>query len=57
MWAVNIESLLDFEGRIWPIVVDEVEGEARSEERVDVKAALLALETGAFLEDLGRGRP
>lgn len=54
---MNIESLLDFEGRIRPIVVDEVEGEARSEERVDVKAALLALETGAFLDDLGRGRP
>lgn len=54
---MNIECLLEFEGRIRPVVVDEVEGKVRSEERVDVKAALLALETGAFLEELGRGRP
>jgi len=57
LWAVKIESLVDLKGRLRPAVVDAVEGEARSEERVDVKAALLALESEVLLEDLGWGRP
>lgn len=52
-----MESLADLDGRVRPVVVVAMEGEARSEERLDVKAALLALKTEAFLEDFGRGAP
>lgn len=52
-----MESLVDLEGRVRPIAVVAVEGDARRDESVDVKAALLALDTVAVFEDLGRGRP
>ena len=56
LWAVKMESLVNFEGRGRP-VVGLWEGTERREERVDVKARLLALADGGFLDDLARGRP
>ncbi len=57
LWAVKMSDFC-LEGRGRPVVVVvEVEDEARSEERVDVKAAL---EEWLMVEDLvvrGRGRP
>ena len=56
LWAVKMESLVNFEGRGRP-VVGLLGGMERREERVDVKARLLALAGGGFLDDLARGRP
>lgn len=56
LWAVKMESLVDFDGRGRP-VLGVLEGAERREERVDVKARLLALAGGGFLDDLARGWP
>lgn len=45
LWAVKMESLVDFDGRGRP-VLGVLEGAERREERVDVKARLLALAGG-----------
>ena len=54
LWAVKMEGLV-FEGRARPVVVVGVE--ARREERVDVKAALVELLIEVGLVVRGRGRP
>lgn len=57
LWAVKMEGLV-FEGRARPVVVGVAVGvEARREERVDVKAALVELLVEVGLVVRGRGRP
>lgn len=52
---VKMESLGTLEGRDRPLVVLEIEGAARREDRVEVKARLVGVVVG--LAALGRGAP